>query len=311
MTKIIDVLIWFLKQIEKSWDRKEERVATYLKENGRIDVNKSVRRRARLQRNRKILQILFNFVLALIVATSGFLIYLFHSSEDSPWWIYLLDIYLIIVAVKALISMNFERLGNISLLVVRDVTDKSIPYALYLRAFQADKKRDNFKEEELVTDLLHKNIVTFTVGMPEEVDASPGALRIYVANDTWQEDVKRLMEQASILFLRICDTEPCLWELQQALALPQQLFIIVDNATEYASVCSKCPQLPINVTLAKDQYEIFMRKENGSWEHVSLSSRQNEVSQEEQKNALMVNTNNHGQHIQITGLGSQSGSDTL
>jgi hypothetical protein len=293
MFRLIRLLVGLLELIESSWDSETERAATYLKKNGRIDLRKSLRKRARLRRNRIFLQILFNFVLVLIAATSGFFIYYFHSivntpydrlvgnQVNTPWWVYLLDIYFVIVAIKALASMNFKRLGNISIVKVSDVINKGFIYALYLRAFQADQNRDSFKEEELVMKLLHSNIVTFTVGMPEEVDASPGAVRIYVANDTWQEDVKSLMEQASFLFLRICDTEPCLWELEQALALPQQLFIIVDNATDYFSVCSKCPKLPMNITPAEGQYEIFERKEDGTWERVNVSSRQKKNSQGE------------------------------
>lgn len=295
MFRLIRLLVDLLELIESSWDSKTERAASYLEKNGRIDLRKSLRRRARLRRNRIVLQILFNFVLVLIAATSGFFIYYMHclvntpydrmvgNQVNTPWWVYLIDIYLVIVAIKALASMNFKRLGNISVVTVPDVINKGIPYALYLRAFRADKKRDNFKEEELVVKLLNVNIVTFTVGVPEEVDASPGAVRIYIANDTWQEDVKHLMEQASFLFLRICDTDPCLWELQQALSMPQQLFIIVDNATEYESICSKCPQLPINVTPTKGQYEIYMREEDGTWKRVSLSPPQKKVSQEEQR----------------------------
>lgn len=291
MFQIIRLLYWLLEVIEASWERKYEKAAAYIEKNGRTNLRKAIRRRARLRRNRKFLQILFNLILALIVATSGFLIYYIHSlvntpydrlvgnQVNAPWWVYLVDLYFIIVAVKALASMNFKRLGNISTFVVSDVVDKGFPYALYLRAFQADQKRDIFKEEELVLTLLHNNIVTFTVGMPEEVDASPGAARIYIANDTWQQDVKRLMEQASILFLRICDTEPCLWELQQALALPNLLCIIVDDEVEYASVFSKCPYIPKNVKPAEGQCEIYLRKENGEWELINLLPRQKEAGQ--------------------------------
>lgn len=213
---MLKILYWIIELIEKSWQRKNEKAAEYIEKIARIDVHKAVRKRARLKRWRKFLLFLHVvFVLLLSIAT-GVFAYLFFVGDDAGFWAYLLGITFAITSIKALSNClsNFAVLvsgvGNISTIEVTDVLDKGYFYALYLRAFVADKKRDNFKEEELVKMLWVQNIVTFTVGLPEEVDASLGAARIYIRHDTWQKDVKNLIEQASYIFIRICNTEPCL-----------------------------------------------------------------------------------------------------
>lgn len=129
-------------------------------------------------------------------------------------------------------------------------------------------KRISFKEEELALQLLNSNIVPITVGLPEEVDAMPGFTRVYISNDTWQEDVRLMMEKAVCVLLRVCDTDSCLWEFEKALSLNNELYIIIDDAKEYASVSSKCSCLPKNVSITRGSYCIYRRKPNGDWEYV-------------------------------------------
>lgn len=265
---ILRFLYWIVELIEKAWNNNNEKASAFIEKNGREDAHAAVRERARLKRKRKVLLTLRTIFLIIIMIITGFIAFAAFFGSDSGGWKYVWGVFFLFSAVSAFFSLISGNLGNISTIETSDVLDLNIPYALYLRAFEADAKRIRFKEEELVQSLLDNNIVTIAVGLPEEVDASPGAMRVYISNDKWQEEVKLLMERASYLFLRICNTEPCLWELEQALSLPNELYIIIDDVDDYKAVCSKCSLLPKNITLNKYKYSIFCRKADNDWEYI-------------------------------------------
>lgn len=304
---MLRIFYWIIELIEKSWERKNKKAADYIEETARKDAHKAVRKRARLKRWRKFLLFLHAiFVLLLSIATGTFA-YFFFVSDDSGFWGYLLGFTFAITSINAFSNFlsNFAALvsgvGNISTIEVSDVLDKGYIYALYLRAFVADKKRGNFKEEELVKMLWASNIVTFTVGLPEEVDASPGAARIYISHDTWQQDVKNLMEQAYILLIRICDTEPCLWELEKALSLPNELYLIVDDTNDYTAVSAKCPNIPQKVTIPKGSYIIYKRKGDGNWEYINPHPENKQLKASKRNNTSLI-TSKPAQKFYVTSL---------
>ena len=117
-----------------------------------------------------------------------------------------------------------------------------------------------------------------TVGLPEEVDAPPGALRIYISNDTWKEEVRLMLDCAGFVLLRICNTEPCLWEVSQALSSQKDLYVIVDNIQEYSIVHEKYPQLPVITELPPDEYAIYRRIGTAEWENLTPHKQQLESS---------------------------------
>ena len=250
------------------WNLGYKRSAETIRATARTDAHAAVLERARLKRKRGVIKSIYSILVILLFGVPTICILVLWKDNDNLLK-YVWAIVLAIPALETLYALLFERTGNLSLFEATDVVGKCNIYALYLRAFKADQRRVIFKEEDLVRSLLQQHVVTFAVGLPEEIDSSPGALRVYINNDTWQEEVRMLMDSASYLFLRICYTDPCVWEVQQALSLSKELYIIIDNAEDYSKVLNKCPGLPQNVTLAPGKYVIYRRLENGSWKNVS------------------------------------------
>ena len=245
----------------------------------RVDAHAAVLARTRLKKKRRLLTSMFYILEMLLTGALAIgLVVGIVIGEVSPLNI-ILSIILAICSLGAFVSL-FQSTGNISVLETSDVIGCNTPYALYLRAFESDYRRRVFKEEDVVQTLLDQQVITFAVGLPEEIDASPGAQRVYVNNDTWQEEVSMMMNHATYLFLRICDTEPCLWEVMHALSLNKELYIIIDNAEEYSTICNKCDVLPKDISLNQGMYVIYKRLLDGTWEKQSLGEVDNDSSYE-------------------------------
>ena len=84
----------------------------------------------------------------------------------------------------------------------------------------------------------------YAVGRPNEIDAPYGATRVYISESTWKQEVEELIHKATEIFLRVCDTEPCKWELEKSLLSIDKLSLIVDNISEYDAVRAEFPKLP-------------------------------------------------------------------
>lgn len=127
-------------------------------------------------------------------------------------------------------------------------------FALYLRAFHNDRyssrddhylvgmdmdgddfEHDSFSEK-VFADEMENFINTYAVGMSREVVHPDGARRIYLDDDTWQEDVIELMEQATLVFVLMEDRESCIWELQQSMNRLEKAYYIVDDVEMYLAM---------------------------------------------------------------------------
>ena len=218
-----------------------------------------------------------------IVALGAGLLFLFwgvylcieHSEMRLIDFVYLLclsiipGISFIDLSVRAFKAIGEERIGNISTFETLGVISLGVPYALYLRAFKSDSRESAFSERQLAKSLLNRHVVMCAVGEPEEVDAPPGAIRVYIRNDTWQEEVRLLLEFANSVYLRICNTESCIWEVKQALDFPRELFVIVDDMEEYEKVYDQCPGLPDTITLQPGRFAIYKRQDRDRWEDIT------------------------------------------
>ena len=128
-------------------------------------------------------------------------------------------------------------------------------FALYLRAFHNDRysscdsdrhlfgmnmDKDDFEHdsfsEKVFTDEMENFINTYAVGMSREVVRPDGARRIYLDDDTWQEDVVELMERATLVFVLMENRESCIWELQQSMYRLEKTYYIVDNVEMYLAM---------------------------------------------------------------------------
>ena len=136
----------------------------------------------------------------------------------------------------------------------QDIITCSTAHVLYLRAFRTDRSiwgavlhacwpaslRAFIKtEEEQLADVLRPFGDLIAVGRPGESLPTPGAARIYTADDEWQDVVKRRIKEAQLVVIKAAAGENVLWELTQAIEIlnPQKLLIFFENMglKEYGS----------------------------------------------------------------------------
>lgn len=262
MTRVIGWLLEIVSDIfESLWNSSNWKAEQKIAEIARVDAHAAVMERARLKRKRIIMHSLY-YIIIILISSVASVILLYHGILNGviPGILCLLFIF----------SFIIDSTGNISVLEAADVLKQKEPYALYLRAFKSDLSRRNFNEEDLVQKLLQQKVVTYAVGLPEEVDASPGAKRVYINDSTWQYEVLLLIDSAKYVFLRICDTDSCMWELEQVLSHAKNLYIIIDDANEYESVLKKNSSLPHDISLSPGMYVIYKRMQDGKWEQQSI-----------------------------------------
>lgn len=118
-----------------------------------------------------------------------------------------------------------------------------LPPVLYLRSFRDDgtvwldseqgrlaqwwSKLLAFRttEEQCVAALQAVGPVV-AIGKPGEPIPELGAARLYVGHDAWQSEVRRLMDRAALVVVRIGTSPGVLWEIEQALMrLPRERLV--------------------------------------------------------------------------------------
>ena len=93
---------------------------------------------------------------------------------------------------------------------------------LYLRSFAHDAAENPYSraqktyEENLALALSSIGPV-IAVGNPLEIEPPPGAARIYLKNEHWQENVRRLMQISQLIIIQAGTTQGVIWELEAAL----------------------------------------------------------------------------------------------
>ena len=129
--------------------------------------------------------------------------------------------------------------GIISSLSNDQFLDKYPRFALYLRGFESDdySKRHAFQKhlfsEYHFMRLLKTRIRVCAVGMTKELDSPDGAIRVYVNDNTWQDNVRELMEKAQEIYILINDRDSCLWEIEQSASMQSKTTYIVSDLDKY------------------------------------------------------------------------------
>lgn len=243
----------------------------------RKDSHAAVKERKRLRRRRLVIKAVYHLLVLSIAGFAGlFFVFTAFYGQYIGRWNGLTALLLIIAGVPFLIiaagsikALGEKGLSNISTVETFDIIGSGVPYALYLRAFKADDRKSVFDELRLAKMLYSQGVLMVGVGLPEEVDSPRGAVRIYISDDRWKEEVHLLLECASYVFLRVCNTESCLWEVEQVLASEKNLYIIVDNMKEYDIVHTRFPALPTIPEFHPDEYVIYLRVSPSEWEDVT------------------------------------------
>lgn len=113
-------------------------------------------------------------------------------------------------------------------------------YVLYLRAFEsdfysADPKTYSF-EGDLLKALEKHGRHSCAIGMTKELDAPFGVERVYVGDESWQSDVKELMQYAESIIVLVSDRQSCIWEISQSVDLLHKTCFVIDSESKYANV---------------------------------------------------------------------------
>jgi hypothetical protein len=112
-------------------------------------------------------------------------------------------------------------------------------YALYLRAFESDYYSKNPKDYSFEGNLV-KAVESYrdicAIGMTKELDAPYGATRVYVSDESWQQDVKMLMQYAEEIFILMNDRQSCIWEITQSTDMLCKTCFIIDNESRYEKI---------------------------------------------------------------------------
>ena len=160
-------------------------------------------------------------------------------------WVFILPVFLYLYLIS---SKNLDRLlGNLSLADKTTFLSKSKDFVLYLRGFETDdyaseskqykklKGRSRFSEYYF-TKVLQSKAFVCAVGMTKEVDAPIGAQRVYLNDETWQEDVLDLMRSAKEIYILVNDRPSCIWEINQSLTMLDKTIFLVDEREKYSKV---------------------------------------------------------------------------
>lgn len=112
-------------------------------------------------------------------------------------------------------------------------------FVLYLRAFESDFYSKNPKDHSFEGDLVkavekHRDICA--IGMTNELDAPYGATRVYVSDESWQQDVKMLMRYADAIFILMNDRQSCIWEIAQSADMLSKTCFIIDSESRYEKI---------------------------------------------------------------------------
>lgn len=120
-------------------------------------------------------------------------------------------------------------------------------FILYLRGFSQDNYSQTMKElnkdvkgscfsEGHFIHLLKQYMPVYAVGMTKEFEAPHGALRVYLNDVDWEEEVEILMDKATLIVILVNDSESCIWELRRARKYKDKIVYICDNQDKVISV---------------------------------------------------------------------------
>lgn len=152
-----------------------------------------------------------------------------------------------------------------------DINDEV--FALYLRGFSQDdyettiveyysSKNDGLFSEKLLSYYVSRYIPIYAIGMTKELGCPIGSIRIYLNDETWQEELKVILEKATLIFIRLHNSESCIWEILNTEGYKNKIFYIAEDE----SLCEVRKSLNI-----QQKYGILpiMKGNNFAWSDIS------------------------------------------
>lgn len=230
--------------------------------------------RQKLKDARKGLAVIYAVIFAVIYYALAFV----ESDGDSDFAAFWAVGTFAYCLLTILISPSYHKAIDGISVYTREEFQKEHPrYALFLRAFYndeyqeascsipltTDKEKDvPFSEQHFVAEL-EKIIPVCAVGMTKEVEHPIGATRVYVDDETWQDDVSLLMDKAEMIFILVDNRDSCIWEIKQSEIFKEKTIYIINDITKYNQVRKalkesyKLPLIPNTFNDAKQLIIIF------------------------------------------------------
>lgn len=214
--------------------------------NETIDTNIAIKIRKKLKRNRIIILVLMLILYAIYEVVTSIAITNFDDPQNIGDLIRNLGV-IGVLMYGYLIKQNgaIKAVGNISTYSKHDFLEQHKKYCLFLRGFEQDnykhdpvvseKTYDSFSEYEF-TSLVMQNIPICAVGMTKEVNSPRGATRVYLNDDSWQNDVLELMEKSQVIYILVNDRKSCIWEIEQSFKMLEKTVYIIDDIQKYENM---------------------------------------------------------------------------
>ena len=214
--------------------------------NETIDANDAIRIRKKLKRNRVIILILMLIFYSIFEIVFAAIMTNFEDPQNVVDLIRNVGLTGVAMFVY-LIKQNgaVKAVGNISTFSKHDFLEQNNKYCLFLRGFEQDdyshdpivseKTYNSFSEYEF-TSLVMQNIPICAVGMTKEVNSPRGATRVYLNDDSWQNDVLELMEKSQAIYILVNDRKSCIWEIEQSFKMLAKTVYIIDDIQKYENV---------------------------------------------------------------------------
>lgn len=210
------------------------------------DANIAIEIRKKLKRNRIIILILMLILYAIFEVVTTIVFTNFEDPQNVGDLIR--NIGLTGVAMYIYLRKQngaIKAVGNISTSSKHDFLEQHNKYCLFLRGFEQDdyghdpmiyeKTFESFSEYEF-TSLVKQNIPICAVGMTKEANSPRGATRIYLNDDSWQNDVLELMEKSQTIYILVNDRKSCIWEIEQSIKMLEKTVYIIDDIQKYENV---------------------------------------------------------------------------
>lgn len=239
---IIAIIVGFLypgilKLIEKN------DIATL---NNTTDVNLAINIRRKIKRNRILILVLI--LLLYSIFEIGISIALYNLEDPDTVGNLIRDIGLTAVIMFMYLYTDkgaTKAVGCISTISKQSFLDNHKEYVLFLRGFEDD----DYKHEPYVSESLHSTFSEYefaslisqehticAVGMTKEIESPRGAVRVYLSDSNWKEDVCDLMHNAQKIYILVNDRNSCIWEIEQSFEMIDKTVYIIDDLQKYDNV---------------------------------------------------------------------------
>lgn len=279
---IIAIIVGFLypgilKLIEKN------DIATL---NNTTDVNLAINIRRKIKRNRILILVLILLLYSIFEIAISIALYNLEDPDTVENLIRDIGLTAAMMFIYLYISKGATKaVGCISTISKQSFLDNHKEYVLFLRGFEDD----DYKHEPYVSESLHSTFSEYefaslisqehticAVGMTKEIESPRGAVRVYLSDSNWKEDVCDLMHNAQKIYILVNDRNSCIWEIEQSFEMIDKTVYIVDDLQKYDNVrlriCNPALLPEISANEKQPNNILIIRNLQGSFEVKSYTN---------------------------------------